>query len=297
MNIRQLRYFVAIVETGSFTAGARRAGISQPGMSQQIRALEASLGGPLTVPGSRRLQLTPAGELLFAKAKSLVAFADEIEGEARTVLSEGPLHGFLYSAATYGYARIAHALATYGATRDRGVVQWVEDKSQAELQQIVQNTPGAIGVGAPPEEGRFAFVRRLPDEEFVVVGPDLPRSGVIGAGELARICGEHWIEVRFRNVSSGALRQLASRAGFMPRVAHHVGRVENAIRLALAGVGYALVPEGAVATGTPFARFETPLVRPVAVFANERSELLEAFVASPRTRRLAPAHEVLAPAV
>src|SRR3982074_2992738 len=61
MNLRQLQYCVTVAETESFTKAARQLHVSQPGLSQQIRALEAELGGPLIERLTQGIRLTPAG--------------------------------------------------------------------------------------------------------------------------------------------------------------------------------------------------------------------------------------------
>jgi LysR family hydrogen peroxide-inducible transcriptional activator len=72
MDIRQLRYFSAIVRTGSFTHAAQQLGISQPSLSQQIRTLEKQIGNPLFERLGRSLRLTPYGEALRQRAADIL---------------------------------------------------------------------------------------------------------------------------------------------------------------------------------------------------------------------------------
>ena len=72
MNFRQLACFVAVVEEGSFTRAARRIGITQPSLSQHIRALEADIDGPVIERLSRGITLTPAGRSLLPEARAAV---------------------------------------------------------------------------------------------------------------------------------------------------------------------------------------------------------------------------------
>ena len=86
--LRQLRYFVAVAEERHFGHAAHRLGIAQPGLSQQIKALERVVGAPLFVRDRRSVELTKAGETLFAPATRVVELADRAVRTAR-LASEG----------------------------------------------------------------------------------------------------------------------------------------------------------------------------------------------------------------
>jgi DNA-binding transcriptional LysR family regulator len=85
VDLRQLRYFVAVAEELHFSRAAARLHLAQSALSAQIRALEAEIGGPLLVRTTRRVTLTPAGEALFQDARSLLSAADGAIARARAL--------------------------------------------------------------------------------------------------------------------------------------------------------------------------------------------------------------------
>ena len=86
MNLRQLEYFIAIAEEGSFRAAAERVRVAPPSLSQQIRVLEAELGGPLLERLARGSRLTPAGRALLPEARAAVLAARRGGRAARAAL-------------------------------------------------------------------------------------------------------------------------------------------------------------------------------------------------------------------
>lgn len=103
MDLRQLRYFVAVAEELHFTRAAARLHLAQSALSSQVRQLEREMGGPLLIRTKRRVQLTPAGETLLGEGREILAAVDETvsrtralvrgEGNALVLGSLGPAPG------------------------------------------------------------------------------------------------------------------------------------------------------------------------------------------------------------
>ena len=113
MDLRQIRYFIAVAEERSFTVAARRLNLSQPPLSQQIQSLEAALGAQLLYRTSRRVELTHAGEALLARARAIQQQIKLAEDEVRSI--GAGLVGSLDIGATGSIlrGRLADLLAAY----------------------------------------------------------------------------------------------------------------------------------------------------------------------------------------
>ncbi|GAB6926533.1 transcriptional regulator BsdA [Paenibacillus sp. JCM 10914] len=85
LDIRQLRYFIAIVEEGTITLAAHRLHITQPPLSQQLKAMEEELGSPLVYRRGKRLEMTESGKTLYKYALQMTQLMDEAKAEVQEV--------------------------------------------------------------------------------------------------------------------------------------------------------------------------------------------------------------------
>jgi DNA-binding transcriptional LysR family regulator len=246
MELKHLRYFVAVAETGHITRAAARLGIQQPPLSQQIRALEKNLGTTLFVRHPKGVTLTDAGSLLLADSRRLLADAEAVEARMRAVAAgrSGTLSiGFTSSAA-------AHALTPAVLRECRraypGIaLQIVEDHAAALTESIAA---GRLHCGflrvpvARPAGLAFETLLREPVLAALPVGHRL-LEGKARALPLARLTGETFILVR----QSGApglyanLLALCAKEGFTP-ASIEVARMMTALNLVAAGAGVTVVP-------------------------------------------------------
>ncbi len=107
MELKQLRYFLTVAEELHFSRAAARLHLAQSALSAQIRRLETEVGGPLLLRSTRQVELTPAGELLLAEGRAIIAAADGTlervralargESASFSIGSLGPVPGALFS--------------------------------------------------------------------------------------------------------------------------------------------------------------------------------------------------------
>jgi DNA-binding transcriptional LysR family regulator len=202
MELRQLRYFLAVVEERQFARAATRLHIAAPSLSQQIRVLERELGVTLLDRSPRRCDLTPAGAVLMARARVILAEAARAEDEVRTArngqrdqlglrvctMAELVL-GCLLRATTRGVAGVEvtvactpgdDAIEAVRQGRADAAVVWDRSASQRDVQgAILGSIP--FGVALPLEhallaEGQVPVSRLI--HEPVVMFPRSPFAGV-----------------------------------------------------------------------------------------------------------------------
>ncbi len=243
MELRHLRYFVAVAEELHFGRAAARLFIAQPPLSQQIRQLERELGVPLLERTSRRVRLTAAGESLLADARRVLAGVESAALSAqRAARGEvGTLSiGFVASAT---YEILPDVLRRF-RERHPEVALLLSELNAAEQAQALRE--GAINVGFARPAIREAgwVVEPVAQEPFVAALPERHPLAGVGAVSLAGLAGEPFILFPSDPKPSYAdlVQALCAQAGFAPSVAQEVREMQTAISLVAAGMGVALVP-------------------------------------------------------
>jgi len=276
VELRHLRYFVAVAEELSFTRAAERLHIAQPPLSTQIRNLEAALGVALFDRSRRQVALTDAGELLLEESRRLLTQIEQALSATRTA-GEGEAGrltiGFIPSASTSTLPGHLRAFRK----RHPGVELFLRELPPDEL--AAQLHAGALDlcflylpfddprleqvvvareplVAALPEDHRLAGDGR-PCSRAAGGGGDAARGGD-AALRLADLRDEPFVLPARHHMPGLHARVLAAcrRAGFEPEpVQRDVWLLQTVLGLVAAGVGVALVPQsvrGLFSTGVAF---------------------------------------------
>jgi DNA-binding transcriptional LysR family regulator len=249
MELRQLRYFVAIADGSSFTKASETLSIAQPALSAQIHKLEEELGAPLFVRTKRGITLTETGTAVLAEARKTVAAADStvraaaLAGEtaaARLIMAYTPIFPFFH---------VARIIRSLRRERPGAHIELREMWSPLQCDALAS---GAVD---------FAFVRDVPGhpvsegivrvpmaEELWTVavpsGDPLASRRHVEFGDLARslfIMPSPTFGETVRDDITAACRQ----AGFEPRVVQEVSDVRIMLGLVSAGLGITVLSSAA----------------------------------------------------
>jgi DNA-binding transcriptional LysR family regulator len=242
MNLRQLEYFVAIAEQGSVTHAADRLLVSQPSLSQQIRALETELGGALLERLPRGVRLTTAGQELLGEARATLAHAQRARRAVRRALDleVGQLEVAVTSSAALGI--LPAVLRDWQSRHPSLEVGLLEFPHRRALEEAARDGAGDIAVGSRPETWSGP-VQQLGWEELVLVLPDGDALLGLKSVKLELLSDRRWVHYARSAGLSEIVDLCCAAAGFTPRVAVRTSQVAAAPSFAAAGIGPALVPE------------------------------------------------------
>jgi LysR family transcriptional regulator, transcription activator of glutamate synthase operon len=252
MELRQLRYLVALAEERHFTRAAAREHIAQPALSQQIRRLEQEVGLALVERTTRRVALTAAGEVLLARARRILAEVDAAYAELQSLSGVQTGHVFIGAIHTMGPIDLSLALGEFHR-RHPGVELTVRDQSSEELAEMLRVDELDLAFLSVTEriESEGLGLHQLVSEELVVV---LPRDHPLGGRRRIRMA--ELSEERFITYRPGArLRELlvsaGHEAGFEPHIALESNESHLIRRLVARRLGVAIVPRSDAAGAGP----------------------------------------------
>ncbi|MFE9846747.1 LysR family transcriptional regulator [Streptomyces goshikiensis] len=250
MELRQLRYFVTVVEEGGFTRAAARLHLSQPGLSAQIGQLEKELGQPLLDRSNRSVTATEVGRAVLPYARAALAAADAVRQtvDEHTGLLRGRVTLGLVSGATSRAFDIASFLADFHGAHPALEIALTEDTS-ARMQASLLSAEIDIALLGPTWEAPPPGIscRTVIDAPLVAaVTSDDPllapadRSSV----PLADLRGRALICLPRGTGVRAALERACAQAGFRPHVAFEAAVPDVLAQLAARGLGVAVLPLG-----------------------------------------------------
>ncbi|MBO7750949.1 LysR substrate-binding domain-containing protein [Burkholderia pseudomallei] len=256
-DLRQWRYFVAVADERHFGRAAERLSMTQPPLSQAIRALEDALGVALFARTKRSVELTAVGAALLPDVRRLIAAADALPPLAQSLArgEAGSLALAFVSTADYGL--LPQLLREFGARYPHVRLQLAEATSDVQIEELVAGRIDA-GLVIPPVPPRHAAsLSYLPVlREPLVVAMPAEAAEAANAANAADAAAD--APVRIADIASLPLvifpRRLApgfydiitgcyGAAGVTPRIGQEAIQMQTIVSLVSAGMGVALVPQ------------------------------------------------------
>lgn len=260
MELRQLRYFLAVVEEGLIVKAAARLNITQPPLSQQLKALEEELGTKLLIRNRKHVQLTESGHILERWARQMLEIEQRAEAEIQENTSGFRGRLSIGVVASYGSALLPQHLSRYQQRYPQvmfrlhqGSTQQIIDLMQAGLIEI-----GFVREPFPRDDFECFF---LPEETMLVAAAKGRFPAKAAAVEFTSLAGQPLL-VHERHLP--LVTQNCHQNGFEPQIFCLSDDIYPLLSWAAEGLGIALVP-GSAAHLTTDARLQFYSTNPTAI--------------------------------
>jgi DNA-binding transcriptional LysR family regulator len=245
MELRHLRYFVAVAEEHSFTRAAERLGIKQPPLSLQIRQLEKELGTPLFRRLTRRVELTGAGKLLLEEARNILRHVEQTKTDVkRRARGETGQICIGMAGATYFEPLVGCITREYCATYPNVVLSAEESGTQMLTAKLHAGVIDAAFVWSPVAEREDIAAVTVVDDEFIIMLPQGHALEHLPALSLAALAKEKYFLFprRLHTALYDSIIAACQRAGFEPMIGRELPHIFATFPVVAAGLGIALVP-------------------------------------------------------
>ena len=241
MELHQLRYFVAVAETGNFTRAAERTHVSQPSLSQQIMNLEKEVSHKLFHRLGRKTVLTEAGTAFLERARRILF---EVENAARE-LSDHPGLGrriTVGAVQTVMPYLIAPVIARCRELHPNLLIDIREDFRSNMIQSVVEGDLDLAVVQLPVKEHRLSIEPLLTEPLLLVVGKKHPIASrtEISISDLAE---ETFISMGDSSTLAAQIRTFFGDHNFQPRIGLRCAQVATVKLFVAMGLGISILPQ------------------------------------------------------
>lgn len=243
MELRQLRYLVAIVDEGGFTRAAERVRVAQPGVSSQIRQLERELGQDLFHRSGRTVRLTEAGAAVLPLARAALQAVNDMQEVTDQITGLVRGHVRVGMVTSCGVPFLPSLLADFRFSCPGIDITLTEDNAGALIEALREGELDLALVALGAHDPVDLDVAVLADEAIVAVvqhGVELSGHETISIAELAEhtlICMPEGSGIRT------VLDEACASEGVKPRIALEATNPQMLAQLAIRGLGIGIVPE------------------------------------------------------
>jgi DNA-binding transcriptional LysR family regulator len=302
IELRRLRYLVAVADEGHITRAAERLGIQQPPLTRQIRSLEEELGVTLFERLPRGVQLTEAGRVVVEEARDVLARAERIKETAqRAARGEQGRLAVGYTSSSAFHPFVTQQIRAFREARPGVLLGLVEDGTPELVQALRDERLDAAFVRSTSNDVSGVTLDLLLEEKMAAAVPaGHPLSRHEGKVALADLAEETFVFYR-RPSGPGlydAIMAACLAAGFSPNVGQEASRMASSLSLVASGLGVSIVPASMQrmnVEGVAFVRLKgtkgltAPLL--LATRKRDRATLVDRFRREVRAAAEALAHE------
>ncbi|TWF53046.1 LysR family transcriptional regulator [Neorhizobium alkalisoli] len=252
MELRHIRYFLAVADEGNFTRAAAKLGIGQPPLSQQIRDLETEIGTALFHRVPHGAELTAAGEAFLPQAKASLAAAESARLAAqRAARGETGRLALGFTASATFNSMVTEAIRHFRRRWPDVALSLTEMNSDGLMGKLTRGEIDVAFIRPGLEDPREVRLKRLPDERMLIALPANHRLAANKSLPLEAIAGEPFVLFP-RTVGLSLyddILKACRAAGFELIVTQEAPQIPSVITLVAADIGVSIVPESVTKIG------------------------------------------------
>jgi DNA-binding transcriptional LysR family regulator len=245
MELRHIRYFLAVAEEQNFTRAAKKVGIGQPPLSQQIRALEEELDAALFHRFSHGAELTSAGRAFLPEAQAMLRQAERAKKVAQLGAKGqvGQLRVGFTSSAVF-HPIVPQIIREFHEKHSEVELSLTENDTSDLLKLLAQKQLDVTFIRPGPQNPEGFDVHRFKDESSIVVLSSGHRLAKRQRVRLSAVSQERFVIFPRKAGPSlfDAIIESCRRCGFDPIIAHEAPQISSAPNLVSAGLGISIVP-------------------------------------------------------
>lgn len=246
MELHQLTYFVAIVETGSFSKAALRSSVTQPSLSQQIIKLEQELGTPLFDRAGRAVSLTEAGTALYPRAKAILAEVRQARQAIHRQISDGSGSLSVGIIPTLAPFLIHGTVTAFQQQYPEVELSISEDTTEHLLERLV-NAELDVAYLSEPIHNRLVVAEPLFSEGLYVAASRQNQLAELPVVESQSLSRYPFIMLHDQHCLSAQTESFCYAEQIRPQMFCRTSQLATVLEFVRANIGIALVPECAVA--------------------------------------------------
>ncbi|HEY1282821.1 MAG TPA: LysR substrate-binding domain-containing protein [Acidimicrobiales bacterium] len=240
MELRQLRYALAVVDHGTFTAAAAACHVAQPSLSEAVRNLERELGSPLFNRIGRRVVLTAAGAAFARAAREALRAVDAVRAEVDSVAGLLAGHLDLVALPTLAVDPVAPLVGAFRSTHPGVTVRLAHPDTPAELVHAILTGDSEVGINETLPSHPGLTSHPLPRQEIVAVLP--PGSPPRRRLDVRTLAGVPLVTQPPGTSTRSMLDAAVASVGLTPVLAVETDLREAIVPLVLVGAGAAVLP-------------------------------------------------------
>lgn len=242
MEIHQLRYFVAIAETGGFSRAARRCCVSQPSLSQQIMKLEDELGKKLFDRLGRSIAMTDAGKALLPRAKKILRDLQEARNAVDQEVDDetGQINiGIIPTMAPFLLQR---SVAAFQKMHPEATISLTEDMTHRLIEQLVQAEID-VAIMSLPIDNNLIDVEELATEPLYLA---VAKNGPLGAQDtisMDQLAKEPFIMLHEAHCLGDQIQNFCYSKKISPQIICRTAQVSTVQGCIAKGLGVSMIPQ------------------------------------------------------